>query len=177
MRTKIASIKPLCGYSVEGIRAVYLFDYDEFDGFEFDGTPEDCIVTAILSRGTAVELSAHDTTTEYKSSSASGINTHMLDTFVPELSGAMQSRIHIASKRRYVVLFRSVAGAWLTYGKDAGATLSYANQTTGAAGTMITISGQSEYPLFEVLDSAVPTVKPRSMWAVDFNNLTFCDDE
>lgn len=173
MSTRISNIKPACGYSVEGISHLRLIDFDEFDGFEFDGgTPESCRVTQVQSAGSPVEVNTQGAFTKYNA----GANAHTVETFVPELSADMQRNIYLASKRRYVVLFRTLAGRWHAYGYEAGASVTFTNQTGEAIGSVLTISAQSEYPLFEVTDQAAAMVLPKVFWRLDFNNLNYCED-
>ena len=146
---------PPCGYRVEGIDLIRLLDFDDFDGFKFDGDDlySNCLVTAVLRSGDFVEVDTPETA-KYTSSLQNGIYTHTLETFIGELSAELGAMLHMATKRRYIVLFRAKNGRYFAFAYEAGASVSYANQTAGGIGALVTITTTSIYPLFEVLPQA-----------------------
>lgn len=156
MGIRIKSILPDCDYNVEGISEVCLIDFADFQGFGFldDNLYDVCIVDQINASGTLKTLPAGDGS-KYTGDSKSGLFTHSLETWAPGLSGANLSTLTLATKRRQVVLFKTVAGRWYTFGYEAGAAVNYTNQTADQVGSLITINAASIYPLFEVLPEAL----------------------
>lgn len=152
---RIKSILPVCEYNVEGVSEVRLIDFADFQGFGFldDNLYDVCIVDQINASGTLKTLPAGDGS-KYTGDSKSGLYSHTLDTFAPGLTGFNLATLNLATKRRQVVLFKTRAGRWYTFGYEAGATVNYTNQTADALGNLITITALSIYPLFEVLPEA-----------------------
>lgn len=148
---RIQHLVPPCGYREGGIDSIRLLDFDDFNGFEFGGTGlyDDCLVTDVLREGNFAEVDAPDTA-KYNSVLQNGVYTHTLETFVGELSAELASALHLATKRRYIVVFRSKSGRHFIFGYEAGALVSYASQTADGIGSLVTISATSIYPLFEV---------------------------
>lgn len=148
---RINSIKPPCGYVVEGIAQIWLLDFADFQGFQFDGLYDSAVVTGILKTGNFVELDAPGMTAKY---SSAGAYVHTLETFVGGLSASSISNLHLATKRRQVVAFKTNAGAYYVFGYEAGAVVNYKNQTVDGAGSLVTINAPSIYPLF-VTDASI----------------------
>lgn len=174
---RIQNIKPPCGYRVEGIEAIRLLDFDDFDGFKFDGDDlyANCLVTAILRSGDFVSIDTPDTA-KYSSSLQNGIYTHTLETFIGDLSAEMEANLHLATKRRYIVLIKAKTGRYLAFGYEAGAGVSYANQTAEGLGSLVTITGASIYPIFEVSEEAFTSPAYSSEFIPDFSNGAYCED-
>lgn len=158
-KCRIHNIVPLCGYRLEGIDFIRLLDYDDFVGFKFDGDDlySNCKVTAILRSGDFVPVDAPETA-KYTSPLQNGVYTHTLETFIGDLSAELEATLRLATKRRYIVLFRAKNGRYFAFGYDAGATVSYADQTAEGIGSLVTITATSMYPIFEVAEDA--TVHP-----------------
>jgi hypothetical protein len=148
MSCRIAHIKPPCGYIVEGVEQIWLLDFDDFGGYKFyeDGNYEKCYVEEILQSGTFKELDAPDLVAKY---SSTGNYAHRLETFVGALNSSTLSSLHLATKRRQVVLFKTNSQQYFTFGYEAGAAVSYANQTNEGFGSAVTLTSNSIYPLFE----------------------------
>lgn len=148
---RIQSLIPPCGYRDSGITAIRLLDFDDFDGFRFGGSglPDSCFVEAVFRSGDFVEIDAPDTA-KYTSSLQEGVYTHILETFIGDLSAPFAAALHLATKRRYLVLFRVKSGQYFAFGYDAGADIGYTNQTAEGLGAAVTITAVSVYPLFEV---------------------------
>ena len=151
-KCRINSLVPNCGYNTEGIEAIRLLDFDDFGGFkfDFDGLYDSCYVSEVLQRGDSsyVDIAAPDSA-KYSSTLNNGTCTHTVETFIGDLSASLASSLHLATKRRYIVLFRTKAGRYFVFGYEAGATVTYVNQTAEAVGSLVTISANSIYPLFE----------------------------
>lgn len=148
---RIHNMTPPCAYQVEGIDAIGLLDFEDFQAFKFDGDDlyGNCYVVAISRTGHIVDVATPDTA-KYTSSLQNGLYSHTLETFIGNLSAEMMSVLHLATKRRYVVLFRTRGRRYHVFAYEAGATVTYANQTSGGTGSLVTISASSIYPLFEV---------------------------
>lgn len=161
---------------MEGISEIMLLDLADFDGFKFDSDNlyENCRVTAILRSGDLVNTDASESA-KYNSTLQNGMYTHTLETFIAELSATMESLLHLSSKRRYVVVFKSNAGRYFTFGYNTGATISYANQTNESTGSVVTMTASSIYPLFEVAESAFTALPYNMEFIPDFVNRTYCD--
>jgi hypothetical protein len=151
MACRIQSIVPDCGYRVAGIDSIQLLDFDDFGGCKFEGDElySNCFVTAILRSGEFVGLDATEGAA-YTSSFQNGLYTHTLETFIGDLSANLGSMLHLATKRRYLVIFRAKNGGYFAFGYDAGAKVTYANQTSDSPGSLVTITATSIYPLFQV---------------------------
>lgn len=149
---RINSLVPNCGYNVEGIEAIRLLDFDDFGGLKFDGDGlyDSCYVSEVLQRGDSsyVDIAAPDSA-KYTSTLNNSVYTHTVETFIGDLSASLASSLHLATKKRYIVLFRTKSGRYFVFGYEAGATVSYVNQTAEAVGSLVTISSNSIYPLFE----------------------------
>lgn len=173
---RIQNIKPPCGYRVEGIDLIRLLDFDDFDGFKFDGDDlyNNCLVTAVLRSGDFVELDTPETA-KYTSSQQNGIYTHTLETFIGDLSAELEAMLHLATKRRYIVLFRAKNGRYFAFAYEAGANVSYANQTAEGIGSLVTVTASSIYPIFEVSEDAFNAETYSSEFLPDFNNGAYCE--
>lgn len=156
---------PSCGYRIAGIDAIRLLDFADFNGFKFDGGElySNCLVTAVLRSGELVEVDSPETA-KYTSSLQAGIYTHTLETFIGDLSAEMEATLHLATKRRYIVLFRTKNGRYHTFAYEAGATVTYANQTAEGVGSLVTITANSIYPLFEIADISVEWADYINIW-------------
>lgn len=173
---RIQNIAPPCGYRVEGIDFIRLLDFDDFDGFRFEGDDlyNNCLVTAILRSGDFVEVDTPETA-KYTSTLQNGIYTHTLETFIGDISASLEATLHLATKRRYIALFRAKNGRYLAFAYEAGATVSYANQTAEGIGSLVTISATSIYPIFEVAVDAF-TAKPYNVeFLPDFDSGAYCE--
>lgn len=176
MNCRIKNIKPPCGYRVEGIDLIRLLDFDDFDGFKFDGDSlySNCLVTAILRSGDFVEVDTPETA-KYSSSLQNGNYTHTLETFIGDLSADLEAMLHLATKRRYIVLLRAKNGRYFAFAYEAGAGVSYANQTAEGIGALVTITATSIYPLFEVSKGAFTAETYSSEFIPDFDNGAYCE--
>lgn len=176
MACRLQSIPRPCGYNLEGISDVYVIDTDDFQAFKFDGDDlyKDCKVIQIAKIGDFTTLPA-PVSAKYTSSLQNGYYTHTLETFITSLSGDILANQHLATKRRYIVIFRTNNGNYFTFGYTNGATYSYANQTTESTGTLITLTGVTPYPLFEVTAEAMTDTAPLGFeFVADFTNYTYC---
>lgn len=145
-----------CGYQPEGIDAIQLLDFEDFEGFTFenDGSYDSCYVTEMRRRGRLAELDTPDGA-KYTSTLQNGLYTHTVETFISDLNAAQAASLHLATKRRYVPIFRAKTGKYFAFAEDTGATVRYANQTAEGLGSLVTITAQSVYPLFELDPQAV----------------------
>lgn len=159
MACRISHIKRVsCSYNVEGVNAVKLLDIEDFEGFKFedDRLYDVCKVVRISVSGDWVDVEIPDTA-KYNSTLGGNVYTHTIETFIGELSAELSAVLHLATKRRSLVLFKTNMGRYFIFGSDAGATLSYTSQTAEATGSLVTISASSKLPLFEVLAGALLT--------------------
>lgn len=173
---RIQNIKPPCGYRVEGLDLIRLLDFDDFDGFKFNGDDlyGNCLVTAVLRSGNFVEVDTPETA-KYTSSLQNGIYTHTIETFIGGLSAELEATLHLATKRRYIVLFRSKNGRYFAFAYEAGATVSYANQTAESVGSLVTVTASSIYPFFEVSEEAFLQEYQTSEFIPDFDSGVYCE--
>lgn len=170
MKCRIGHIQPPCEYQADGILDIRLLDYDDFAGVRFrDGEKySNCFVSVVLRKGEFVKLEATDNA-KYYSSLQNGVHSHTIETFVCDLSSDVQAQLQLASKRRYLVMFKIRSGKWFIFGFEAGASVVFNNQTSEGIGTAVRVSTESMYPLFE---SAGPEAKWEcfSVWS-DFVNI------
>lgn len=173
---RIQNISPPCGYRVEGIDLIRLLDFDDFNGFKFDGDDlySNCLVTAVLRSGDFVEVDSPDTA-KYTSAIQNGVYSHTLETFIGDLSADLEATLHLATKRRYIALFHTKSGRYHAFAYEAGATVSYANQTAEGVGSLVTITAASIYPLFEVSENAFTAETYSSEFLPDFDNGAYCE--
>lgn len=144
-------MKPPCSYSPDGITDVRVLDFEDFRGFRFegDGLYSNCLVSDILRAGDFVEVASSLENTKYNSTLENSIYTHTVETFIPDISADLLSDLHLSTKRRYIVQFRGTSGRYFVFGKEAGAGVTYACQTSDGFGALVTFSALSCYPLFE----------------------------
>ena len=173
-KCRIKNIKPPCGYTVEGLAKIWLLDFEDFRGFRFDGNDlySNCLVTDILRVGDFIELAAPDLVAKY---SSSGSYVHNLESFVGTLDASTISNLHLATKGRYVVLFRGNNGNYYTFGYEAGAAVTYLNQTAEGFGSLVTVNAPSRFPLFEVTPDAVNRFVTAYTFNPDFDNNAYCE--
>lgn len=153
----IQSLTRECGYQTEGVDEIRLLDFDNFKGFTFegDGLCTTGVITEMRRDGKWINVEAPEATAKYSSDRQNGVYTHSIETFIPELSGEMQARLDLAVRRRFLPIFRGKNGRYFIFGWEAGATLSFANQTDGGIGALVTIAAQSGHPLFEITAQAL----------------------
>lgn len=167
---RITNLKPPCGYNAEGITAILLLDAEDFTDFLFDdnGTYGTALVSGILRSGDFIEVDAPQLVARYTST---GLYVHTLETFILELSAPMLAQLHLATKRRYIVVFRTTEGRYFSFGYGTGATVRYAAQTADNVGAAVTITASNAYPLFEVNPDAVTDGPPaqRFRWVPMFD--------
>lgn len=174
-KCRIQNINPSCAYNVPGIDRVSLLDYEDFIGFGFDADDlyDNCLVTEIQRAGTFSDLEVTENA-KYNSSYQNGVYTHTLETFISGLSADVVQNLHLGTKRRYVVIFRTNAGRFHVFGYEAGARLTYANQTDESTGALVTLRADSIYPLFEVIAAAFETTQPVIEFVPDFELGAYC---
>lgn len=172
MACRISTLKPACNYNTGGIQTLSVLDWDDFKGYGFAALYDACLVTDIERVAEFVDVQAD--TAKYASSMAGRVTTHSVTSFVSEMSAAMISALHLASKRRYVVLFFD-GTKYFTFGHEAGATLAYALQTDGARGAAIVFNCLSLYPLFEVTADAVAGLNMAYTFLPDFVTGAYCE--
>jgi hypothetical protein len=146
---------PACGYNPEGISDIRLLDFEDFKGFKFRGDKpcDTCDVTAVNHTGGFIVMESPDTA-KYSSTLQNGVYTHVLESFIGELSAGMSATLHLATKRRYIVMFRSKTERYFAFAYEAGATVTYVNRTDGGTGSLVTVTASSIHPLFEMSRSA-----------------------
>lgn len=175
MATRITKLVPACGYNPGGIASVRVLDYEDFIGFGFEsgGLYDSCLVTDVERSGEFADVQAK--VAKYSGAINGKIINHQLETFVESMEADMTAQIHLASRRRYVVVFVGADGRAYGFGYEAGAVPVYAGQTDGAQGYMITFSAPSIYPLFEITAQALIENMPVVKWLPDFNNGAYCE--
>lgn len=178
MSCRIKNIVPKCGYVVDGIETITALDFEDLNGlrFENDALYDTCLIAAVLRSGDFIEIDA-PTSAKYSSTLQNGIYTHVIETFIGELSAEMSRNLHLATRRRHFIIFRSRAGRFFSFGNDAGATLTYANQTADGTGALVTITASSTYPLFEVHEGASNAATYISEFVPDFTNGAYCETD
>lgn len=170
---RISKLKPPCQYTVEGIARVWLLDYADFIGFRFRNKDlyNDGFVTAILRSGSYIELNAPDMVAKYASTAK---YVHTLESFTATLEAEVIQSLHLGTKRRYVVVFLGNNGRYYVFGYEAGASLSYTNQTAEGFGSMVVLTAPSEFPLFETSLSAITDNELQFEFIPDFENGAYC---
>jgi hypothetical protein len=131
-------------------------------GFE-GGNYDTCLVNHIKRDGDFVSIDAPDSA-KYSSSMQGGVHTHLIETFIGDLSADQQSQLQLATTRRYVVIFRTHLGGQFTFGYESGATVAFNNQTSEDTGALVQITGKSIHPLFELLDLSVEWAGFVNIW-------------
>ncbi len=157
---RIKNIIPPCHYQPDGIASIKALDFEDFGGFRFEGDNlyDVCAVTDIVRSGDMIEIGVSNSA-EYTSILQNGIYTHSIKTFINDLSADLTATLHLTSKRRYIIFFKANNGRFFSFGYESGAVLTYADQTTDGAGSLITITAKSIYPRFEVQESAFRKTK------------------
>jgi len=148
---RIQNIKPPCRYLTEGLDTILLLDLEDFNGFGFkdQGLYDSCLVTKIFKSGSPAEVEASESA-KYSATLQNGIYTHTLEAFIDDLSAETAATLHLATKRRYVVFFRAKNSLYFSFAYEAGAKVTYTNQTAEGVGSLFTVAAASIYPLFEV---------------------------
>lgn len=177
-KCRILNIKTNCGYNLEGVDRIYLLDFADLSGFEFDGDDlyNNCLVVSILRSAPFIELDTPDSA-KHDSSVQNGMYSHTLVTFIADISADILRNLHLATKRRYLPVFRTKMGRYFTYGYDAGATVTHTEQTTEATGCLVTVTAASIYPLFEVASAAMTGPDDdnfRVEYQPDYDHYTIC---
>lgn len=176
-KSRIQNLKPPCGYSSEGVTAAWLLDFEDFRAFRFRGDDlyNNCFVEAIFRDGGFTELPAPNTA-KYSSAINNKIYAHTLETFIPELSDEILANLHLATRRRFVVVMKLNTGRFFTFGYEAGASLTYAGQTAENIGALVTLTAASIYPLFEVVDTVITDSDTYNIGVdVDYINGAYCE--
>lgn len=175
MATRITTLKPPCGYNPGGITSVQVLDFDDFIAFGFtnDALYDSCLVTQVQRSGEFADV--QEDVAKYSGPISGKIITHMLETFVGALEAQYIASLHLASRRRYVVIFNGMDDRAYAFGYEAGASVVYNGQTDGALGFLVTFTCQSVYPLFEVTPEALQDNAPTSKWLPDFTNGAYCE--
>lgn len=174
---RITSIKPDCGYKLFGVEEIKILDYEDFSGVDFygDNLYDRQLIDKIYKNADFTDVAKSDNS-RYNSTTQNGIYSHTLQTFVDDLSASILSNIHLASKRRYVVLFKANNQKYYLFGYDSGATFSHTEQTDDSIGSSVTLTAQSEYLLFEVIPGAWENDSLPFVFIPDFINGAFCSN-
>src|SRR4051812_46570863 len=103
---RITTIKPPCGYVVEGVASIMLLDWEDFKGYAFFNNDlyANCLVTGITRVASFTDLPAANA--KYSSTQNGRIETHVLETFISVLSAESISNLNLARKRRYIPVFK-----------------------------------------------------------------------
>jgi hypothetical protein len=175
MATRISTLKPNCGYNPGGIKSVQVIDFDDFIAFGFTGGAlyDSCLVTEIQRSGEFADVQAD--VAKYSGPISNKIVTHTLETFIGSLEAAYIASLHLASRRRYVVIFDGMNGRTYAFGYEAGAAVTYSGQTDGGLGYIVSFTCPSVYPLFEVTPEALAQNLPTVKWLPDFINGAYCE--
>lgn len=174
---RIQNLTPECGYNAPGVDTVLLLDFEDFKGFVFENGASyaSCYVESILHTGAFIALDLSAFPGQFSSSLNAGIYAHGLEGFIAELSGPILSDLHLASKRPQLVVFRTRAGRYFTFGHDNGARVSYALQTAENAGAVLSLTASSHYPLFEVSPDAFEIDAFPAMFVPLFDDTAVCE--
>lgn len=166
---------PACGYNPGGITSARVLDWDDFVAFGFAGSAlyDSCLVTSIERAGDFADVQAK--VAKYSGPISGKIVTHTLETFIESLDADFISAIHLASRRRYIVVFEGMNNKAYAFGYEAGAVPVYTGQTDGALGFIVTFTAPSTYPLFEVTPEALASNLPTTNWLADFSTGAYCE--
>lgn len=154
---KILNLVPRCGYNPDGIKNIWLLDFEDFQGYVYPGLEnyDKSHVSGIYAVGPLVPIAAPNMVAKY---SSTGSYVHTLETFIPALTHSLAEQLNIAIRRRYVVIYKTNKGQFYTFGDEAGAAVSYANQTAEGVGSLVTITAQSIHPLYELDSTAMDNI-------------------
>lgn len=174
----IKDIKASCLYNPGGISAIYLLDIRDFIGYRFreDNLYEKAYVEALYRDYEAqyhcIESVDESNFTEEK---PKGIYNQVLSTFVHTLDADKLESLLLGGANRYVVVFKTLQETWFTFGSDGGASIKF-TQITGQVGESngyaVTISMDSDYPLFEAAPDVL-SFKYHSMYVPEYD----CEQE
>lgn len=174
-KCRISNLIPPCDYNVQGVVGLQIMDFEDFEGYEFAGDATEDVAMVSALYGVAPVGVPVSSSTRY--SSVQGPNrtyTHTVETFVPALSADISAALNLARRRKYVVVFTTANGQRFTYGYEAGAALSYTNQTAEATGAVVSLVANSIHPLFEI-EAGANIEAPRIAFDVDFDFGAFCN--
>jgi hypothetical protein len=173
----ISDIKPAPGYRVGGISHIWLLDIADFVSYKFEENNPDLrrMITAIVASSPFIEL-ATMSGSSFTEDCADNVFRQKLSASVEPLSVEISSKLLVASRNKYLILFCSRQGQFFTFGSDGGASLSFTQQTgsenEASGGYTVTIIKNSIYPLFEAAD--VRKTLPAYIYRPIFSNNTFC---
>lgn len=175
MASRITNLKPPCGYNPGGIKSVRVLDWEDFIAFGFAGGAlyDSALVTEIQRSGEFADVQAN--VAKYSGPISGKIVNHTLETFVESMQADYIAALHLASRRRYVVIFDGMNDRPYAFGYEAGAQAVYNGQTDGGLGFLVTFSCASIYPLFELTPDALEANNPTTTWLADFTNGAFCE--
>ncbi len=145
----------VCAYSPEGIAQILVLDFKDFAALKFPGLYDTGIATDVLRTGEFTDIEANGASKYSYSPTPDGGFLHSLETFTNGLYGIRESGLNLATKREYVVFFKTLSGKWFCFGYDVGMSVSFVSKTDGNSGSLVTFSGSSSRPLVEVLESAI----------------------
>lgn len=160
MNCKILNnIKASCTYNPGGISDIFLLDIRDFIAYRFtdDDLFHKSFVDAIFrpyeAQYIALETVEESNFTESKD--AKGYYKQSLTTFVHTLKASKLEDLLLVEANHYIVVFKTLQNTWFTFGSEKGASLSF-SQITGQSGEAngynITITANSNHPLFETSD-------------------------
>lgn len=162
--SSVKDIKPPTAYRPDGVVELYVLEYVGFEGFKFvnDGLCDTCLVTGVQYTGDLIRIDTPDGA-KYSSSLQSSIYTHKVEAFIGDISADMSSVLHTLTKRRVLPVFKTTTGRYLCFGYDAGASVSYGNQTNDGLGSTIVITAKSIHPVFEVEGQVLNELRMHSL--------------
>lgn len=169
---RIFNLVPVCGYNPDGIKSVWLLDFEDFEGYVYPDQDnyDKAQVQTVNTGGTLVKIAAPNMVAKY---SSTGAYVHTLETFIPALTHDLAEQLNLAIRHRYVVFFRTNKGQMYTFGDEAGAVVSYVNQTAEGLGSLVTITAESIHPLYEMDAQALELVAPLARF-VPNGDYSFC---
>ena len=143
-----------CKYSISGIHSLWVLNIDDFQIYEFmdDKLYSEIYINNIYTKGRWYELQTIDES-KFTEKFVNGGYTQEVTTYISKFDSEIQAEILKTNKRKFLVLFRTNEGRYFVFGSDGGVSIAYTAETGtkgSSIGYSITLSKNSQFPLFEV---------------------------
>jgi hypothetical protein len=153
----LRDIRHSCRYNSGGIKDIYLLDIRDFVAYKYldDKLYNSCYIDRSIEERDSLYylLDVVEASNFTEDENEYGMYTQKLTTFIHTLGYRKTSDLLLASKNKYVVVFRTYQDTLFSFGSDRGANIEFSQitgQTGEATGYGITITKNSIYPLMEV---------------------------
>lgn len=169
----LKDIKATCLYNPGGISAIYLLDIRDFITYRFkeDNLYQKAYVEAIYRDFDAEYMSLESVDeSNFTEEKSKDVYNQTLSTFVHTLDAEKLESLLLAEANRYVIVFKTLQDTWFTFASDGGASVRFtqiSGQMGEANGYAVTITMESDYPLFEAA-SDILSFKYGSTYDLEF---------